>query len=107
MMNLVFTGTKDQALLTLTLLEASKVVNDTGGVIGRTTLQKMMYFLQVVGVPMGYRFEIHHYGPYCDEISRDVEWLIADRVIQDSSRQSSYSNYGPGPQAKAIINQHK
>lgn len=97
-MTLLLTGTREHALLAMLIQEASNVKPEAGGYLGRTALQKMMYFLQVRGVPMHYRFDIHHYGPFCDRISRDIEWLLADGVVADrSNRPQQYSNYQPGP----------
>ncbi len=39
------------------------------GDIGKTKIQKVTYFLQEsVGVPLGYPFRMHYYGPYSDEL---------------------------------------
>jgi uncharacterized protein YwgA len=45
------------------------------GDLGKTKLQKLTYFLQeAFGLPLGYRFQMYHYGPYSfdldDELSR-------------------------------------
>ena len=75
--------------------------------MGRTAVQKIVYFLQIVGVPMRYRFDIHHYGPYCSEISRDLEWLRADEVIADHSQNTDkYSNYRPGGAIDELVRRH-
>jgi len=66
----------------------------TGSKIGRTTLQKVLYFLQVCDVPVRYKFDVHHYGPFCAEVLHDTEWLAALEVIEDRSddpgRRSEY-----------------
>ena len=37
--------------------------------IGKTKIQKVLYFLQEsLGVPLNYRFRMHYFGPYSDEI---------------------------------------
>ena len=37
--------------------------------IGKTKIQKISYFLQEsVGAELGYRFRIHYYGPYSDDL---------------------------------------
>ncbi len=65
--------------------------------IGRTAIQKLLYFMNVSGVPMKYSFEIHHYGPFCADIMHDVEWLLADDVIKDESpEQERFSDYTVG-----------
>ena len=37
--------------------------------VGKTKLQKISYFLQeAVGVPLKYRFRMHYFGPYSDDL---------------------------------------
>jgi uncharacterized protein YwgA len=107
-MALFLTGNRDQALLAMVIQEARQAADAQGGFVGRTALQKVMYFLKAMGVPMGYRFDIHHYGPFCDEILRDTDWLITDRVIRDRSDNASrYSNYAPGEAITELLSRHK
>lgn len=61
--------------------------------LGRTAVQKLLYFMKVLGVPMRYSFDIHHYGPFCANIMHDVDWLLTDEVIQDSSSNQEASDY--------------
>src|SRR4051812_26829490 len=105
-MALVLTGSWEQALLTATAQAAAP--EGGSGYLGRTALQKILYFLQILGVPMRYRFEIYHYGPYCDRIYRDVELLLADGVLRDaSSNPEKYSNYRPGAAAGELLQLHQ
>src|SRR5580704_17837514 len=105
-MALQMTGTWEQALLAATAQTAAQIGGQ--GYLGRTALQKILYFLQISGVPMRYRFDIYHYGPYCDRISRDVEWLLADGVLKDvSSNPDKYSNYHTSDAAGELIQKHK
>ncbi len=54
--------------------------------------------MNVLGVPMRYDFDIHHFGPFCAHVMHDVDWLLADEVIVDHSQEKKrYSNYRPGP----------
>jgi hypothetical protein len=56
---------------------------------------------------MRYRFDIYHYGPYCDRISRDVELLLADGVLEDISlNPEKYSNYRPADEAGELLQSH-
>lgn len=84
----------EHALIAATVEAASKKCPDC--YIGRTAIQKLLYFMNVLGVPMRYSFDIHHYGPFCPNVMHDVEWLVADDVIEDRSPESRYSNYKPG-----------
>jgi hypothetical protein len=104
-MPLLFTGTWEQAVLTAAVQAAAE--NRAAGYLGRTALQKILYFLQIAGVPMRYYFDVYHYGPYCDRITRDVEWLLADEVLKDASPSPErYSNYRPGTSAEELVGSH-
>ena len=46
------------------------------GDVRKIQLQKLVYFLQESGgVPMGYTFRMHHYGPYAEALETDTTWL--------------------------------
>ena len=64
--------------------------------LGRTALQKLVYFSKAIGVPVPCSYEIYNYGPYSEEVSRSVTALIADDIIQDISGRTKYSSYKPG-----------
>ena len=87
--------------------EAASVAQNEGGYLGRTAIQKIVYFLQVLDMPMRYRFEVCHYGPFCTNILGDLEWLLADEVIAESSPDpKKYSKYTPGPACDELIAKH-
>src|SRR5262245_44319464 len=104
-MPLLFTGSWEHAVLAATAQVAAGHADK--GYLGRTALQKIVYFLQISGVPMRYPLDIYHYGPYCDRSSRDVEMLVADRVLKDiSSSHEKYSNYRPAEAADELLQSH-
>jgi uncharacterized protein len=106
-MSLFLTNTWEHALLAKVVKEAAEVAQKQGGILGRTAIQKIVYFIQVLNVPMRYRFEVCHYGPFCNSILGDMEWLIADEVIADSSPDpEKYSKYTPGPSCDELIARH-
>ena len=95
-MTLLLTGERDQALLALVIKEARQIADENKRYVGRTAIQKIMYFLKARGIPMNYKFDIYHYGPYCQDIITDTDWLIVDDVIRDqSTKPDNYSNYAP------------
>jgi uncharacterized protein YwgA len=103
-MKLYLTRSWEHALLARVVKEAAQVSQEDGGYLGRTALQKIAYFLQVRGVPMRYRFEVCHFGPFCSEILDDTEWLAADAVVVDKSPQTGkYSKFAPGPACDALL----
>jgi uncharacterized protein YwgA len=106
-MSLFLTKTWEHALLAKVVQEAAEVARKHGGYLGRTAIQKIVYFLQVLDVPMRYRFEVFHYGPFCNAILGDLEWLRADEVITDNSQDpQKYSKYAPGPACDELIAKH-
>lgn len=106
-MSLFLTGTWEHALLAVVVKEAAAVAQEDGGYLGRTAIQKIVYFLQVLDVPMRYRFDLYHYGPFCASILGDLEWLMADEVITDRSPDpGKYSKYAAGPACEELIAKH-
>jgi uncharacterized protein YwgA len=68
------------------------------GYLGRTALQKLVYFCKSVGVPIPCSFEIYNFGPYSEDLTRSVNYLLADEALDDvSPNPSKYSSYRLGP----------
>jgi uncharacterized protein YwgA len=63
------------------------------GRIGKTAMQKYVYFLQEFGVDLNYRYEMYYYGPYCFELSNDLDVLnmLGVIAIEDSPTTYGYS----------------
>ncbi len=100
-------GNMDESLLTMVIAEADRVARLKGKYVGRTAIQKIMYYLQVQGVPMRYKFDIYLYGPYCQDIVEDIESLMADGAITDERPDTSkYSNYAPASKAHDVISRY-
>ena len=58
----------DHARLLRFFMEAKKVT-------GRKKMQKMIYILQVNGIPFEEKYQFHFYGPYSEELSLRIEEL--------------------------------
>lgn len=69
------------------------------GYLGRTALQKLVYFCKSVGVPIPCSFEIYNFGPYSEEVTRSATALLADEALQDLSNTGAYSSYTVGANA--------
>ena len=48
---------------------------DSGEVIGRKKLQKMIYIAKKLDFPFGEKFQFHFFGPYSEELTLRVEEL--------------------------------
>jgi len=107
-MDILFSDSIRCALLAkiIQIYNDNKETGKPTGYLSRTVLQKLCYFAVSKGVPLGYDFEIYHFGPFDKTIYFDVESLIADEVIMDASPQEKYSYYIPGPNVAALINRY-
>lgn len=103
-MILNLTQTREQAFLAMVIQEAGNVLTQQNGYLGRTAIQKILYFAQALGVPVRYRFDVYHYGPFCSDILSDVDSLVLEDVIADkSANPSRYSNYRIGPESERLF----
>lgn len=71
--------------------------------LGRTILQKLCYFAKASDVPLPFKFEIYHYGPFSVEIFEVGEGLTIDEVVTDSSADRGQSDYAPGPKCEGLL----
>lgn len=61
-----------------------------GKKLGKTKIQKLMYFLVAVkNIPVDYFYRFHTYGPYCDELAGDVDYLAAINCLNVSFETST------------------
>jgi len=52
---------------------------------GKIVIQKIIYFLQESqGLNFGYRFVFYHYGPYSEDLSRDIDLMELNRIVNSS-----------------------
>jgi uncharacterized protein YwgA len=58
--------------------------------LGKTQVQKLVYFAQHCGVPLQYQYEIYHYGPYSFELSHELSSLDSLGVLNIQSDPSRY-----------------
>jgi uncharacterized protein YwgA len=91
------------ALVAYLIKQYKQVSNTT---LGRTILQKLCYFAEATGVPLPFRFEIYHYGPFSQEVFEVTENLIIDDVISDISRDRDRSDYTPGPNFETLFQEY-
>ncbi|MDA1476739.1 YwgA family protein [Bacillus changyiensis] len=52
-----------------------KVFSDSGEIVGRKKLQKMIYIAKKLGLPFYEKYDFHFYGPYSEELTLQVEEL--------------------------------
>lgn len=68
------------------------IIADAGGkIVGRTKLQKIAYLLEAAGEGDGFHFGYHHYGPYCEDLTRAAS--IAG-MTGDINEEEKVANWG-------------
>ena len=84
--------------------------------IGKISIQKLVYFLQAFGIDLSYKYEMYHYGPYCFELSNDLDLLSMMNIIsiEDSPTTYGYSiklgdsvDDKPNPVAQQFLSSHE
>ena len=69
----------------------AELVELSGGVvIGKTRLQKTVYFLESRRVGYGFKFTYHYYGPYCEDLALATEDAAALGIVLAEPRPSSF-----------------
>jgi uncharacterized protein YwgA len=58
-----------------------------GRVVGKTRLQKEIYFLQRCGLNVGLDFDYHHFGPYSSELAQATDDAVAFERLNAENRQ--------------------
>jgi hypothetical protein len=72
----------------------------SGQDVGRTKLQKLVYFLQDITPIEEYRYQLRHYGPYSAELSREVDTLTSLGFIRVEEDPTGYGYHiYPGSRA--------
>ena|SRR5579862_5761614 len=90
------------------IVESYQRLIDGRHYLGRTAVQKLVYFAKVLGVPVPCSFEIYTYGPYSDAITFAVDSMLADDVLKDISNEpNDYSNYRLGDNAGEILKSYR
>jgi len=72
---------------------------------GKTSIQKTVYFLQEgLGVPLGYRFRMHYYGPYSEVLDSNLSLASGMGVVTvESDTQGDGYHVTPGPSSGAKL----
>lgn len=61
------------------------IVTNTGRLVGRLRIQKLMYLLQKKGAKslQPFFFEYHHYGPYSAEVADVIKGAVRSKILTE------------------------
>jgi hypothetical protein len=83
-----------------------RILDHVGTGVGRTTLQKLLYFASIKGIIQA-SFRPYYYGPYADEAYINLENLVSLSFVEEASAAyaSGHSGYQYliTPDGKTII----
>lgn len=72
-------------------LAAAGIVADAHGkIIGKTRLQKAAYFLERLGIGVGFPFYYKHFGPYSDELSSALHYSKVLGLTREEKKRASW-----------------
>lgn len=103
-MNILLCDSFDNAIIAYIVKKWSEV--KTNIALGRTMVQKICYFLKAKGIPLDFKFDIYHYGPYSQELYFRMDELLADDIVLDKSEHKSKSKYVPGNQLDELLSKY-
>lgn len=99
--------TLDDAMLAYLVREWWQSLRSDGQRLGKTKLQKLVYFCKASGVPMPYTFDMYYYGPFSQELAEEIDRLEILGLVEGGQENNGPVDYYPGPGAEEVISQYK
>ncbi|WP_280771049.1 YwgA family protein [Salipaludibacillus daqingensis] len=66
----------------------------TGEIVGRKKLQKMVYIAQKMNVPFYEKYQLHMFGPYSEELSLRMEEVCQLQFVSEvKEKKAGYQQY--------------
>ncbi|MGP1345956.1 MAG: hypothetical protein ACTS3F_04710 [Phycisphaerales bacterium] len=76
-----------------------------GGLRGRKRMQKVIYFLQQVGCPIGAEYTLHHYGPYSRCVANITDEMVAEGLLLERGGGGGQYEYELDAKTRSMIDQ--
>lgn len=74
-----------------------KVFSDSGEIVGRKKLQKIIYIAKKLELPFYEKYDFHFYGPYSEELTLQVEELCNLGFLHEVKEKGGYYQYRYSP----------
>jgi uncharacterized protein YwgA len=69
----------------MTRYQLAKIVDWAGTLESRKRMQKAVYLLQVAGCPLEAEFNLHHYGPYSQDVARLSDEMVQAGLLEEKA----------------------
>jgi uncharacterized protein len=70
--------------------QLAKIVQWMGTFRSRKRMQKLIFMLQPAGCSLDAEYELHHYGPYSQDVARLTGELVSEKLLDETSESHPY-----------------
>jgi uncharacterized protein len=74
----------------MTRYQLAKIVEWAGTFHSRKRMQKLVFLLQAAGGPLEADYELHHYGPYSEDLARLTDGMVREGLLEERMEAHSY-----------------
>jgi uncharacterized protein YwgA len=74
----------------MTRYQLAKIVGWTGTVHSRKRMQKLIFLLQAAGCPLETDYDLHHYGPYSQDLARLTDEMVREKLLEERVEAHPY-----------------
>ena len=67
----------------MTRYQLGKIVEWAGTLQSRKRMQKLVFLLQAAGCPLDVDYDLHHYGPYSEDLARLTDLMVDERLLEE------------------------
>ena len=74
----------------MTRYQLGKVVGWAGTLHSRKRMQKLVFLLQAAGCSLDVEYDLHHYGPYSEDLARLTDRMVDERLLEERMEVRPY-----------------
>jgi uncharacterized protein YwgA len=67
----------------MTRYQLAKLVEWAGTFHSRKRMQKLVFLLQAAGCPLDADYDLHHYGPYSQDLARLTDEMVREKLLEE------------------------
>ena len=87
-----------------TSIVTAYLIDSLGVIKSRKAYQKLIYLTKALGVPLEGSYKMYYYGPYSDEIAKELDYMLFRDIIR--VQNDSYC-FISGSKAKSIVEENQ
>jgi uncharacterized protein YwgA len=74
----------------MTRYQLGKLVEWAGTFHSRKRMQKIIFLLQAAGCPLDADYDLHHYGPYSEDVARLIDAMVGEKLLEERMEVHPY-----------------